>query len=153
MNDCIPKPFTPEDLYRALVKHAPTTSRTGGMLVDLSYLQRVSGSNETFMSEMVTTFLNTIPKSIIEIRSNVDSRDWQALARSIHKIKPSLSLMGLSQARETAARIEHDARDWDRRIAGEINGNRERQARAGRVEPDSGQPQAIEEWVRYRGIT
>lgn len=111
MNDCIPKPFTPEDLYRALVKHAPTTSRTGGMLVDLSYLQRVSGSNETFMSEMVTTFLNTIPKSIIEIRSNVDSRDWQALARSIHKIKPSLSLMGLSQARETAARIEHDARE------------------------------------------
>jgi CheY-like chemotaxis protein len=111
MNDCIPKPFTPEELFRALVKHAPATTKPGTASVDLSYLKRVSGSNETFLNELVTTFLNTIPKSITEIRGHVESRDWQALAHSIHKIKPSLSLMGLAQAREAAAKIEHDARE------------------------------------------
>jgi PAS domain S-box-containing protein len=114
MNDCIPKPFTPEDLFRALVKHAPPPSpepKINTPTIDLSYLQRVSGNNAEFMKEMVETFLETIPKSIQEIRDCLKSTDWLALARSVHKIKPSLSLMGLNSAREVAAKIEHDARE------------------------------------------
>jgi PAS domain S-box-containing protein len=125
MNDCIPKPFTPEDLFRALVKHAPTPAPTPVVAlpaektaatstrttVDLSYLQKISGNNEAFMKEMITTFLDTIPKSLTELRGLTDARDWKGLAGSIHKIKPSLALMGLTRARDTAARIEHDARE------------------------------------------
>jgi PAS domain S-box-containing protein len=113
MNDCIPKPFTPEDLFRALVKHAPATPSTNAApkSVDLTYLQRVSGNNEQFMSEMVTTFLDTMPKSILEIRTFAQDGDWSSLAKAVHKIKPSLTLMGLNTARESAAKIEHDARE------------------------------------------
>lgn len=113
MNDCIPKPFTPEDLFRALVKHAPPApvKTTTYESVDLSYLKRVSGNNEQFMSEMVATFLDTMPKSIEEIRSYTRGEDWSSLARTIHKIKPSLTLMGLNHARESAMKLEHDARE------------------------------------------
>jgi CheY-like chemotaxis protein/HPt (histidine-containing phosphotransfer) domain-containing protein len=113
MNDCISKPYTPEDLFRALAKHYPssTTARKNYESVDLSYLQRVSGNNEQFMTEMVATFLDTMPKSIQEIRDSVKSKDWSELAKAVHKIKPSLSLMGLHQARESAMKIEHDARE------------------------------------------
>jgi PAS domain S-box-containing protein len=114
MNDCIPKPFTPEDLFRALVKHAPAPvpeTSVGQPLVDLSYLQRVSGNNAEFMKEMISTFLETMPKSISEIHDCLKNDDWAALGSSIHKIKPSLSLMGLAAAREAAAKIEHNARE------------------------------------------
>ena len=113
MNDCIPKPFTPEDLFRSLVKHAPTLplAEKGYESVDLSYLQRVSGSDEKFMSEMVATFLDTMPKSILEIRTQAQNGEWSELSKSVHKIKPSLTLMGLNKARESAMKIEHDARE------------------------------------------
>lgn len=113
MNDCIPKPFTPEDLFRALVKHSSTSlaDDKGHEPVDLSYLQRVSSNNQEFIDEMVSTFIDTMPKSIQEIRSHANNGDWHSLATAIHKIKPSLSLMGLNRARETAAKIEHDARE------------------------------------------
>ena len=61
--------------------------------------------------EMVAAFLDTMPKAIAEIRTHIDGNDWASLAKAVHKIKPTLSLMGLGQARETAARIEHYAKE------------------------------------------
>jgi PAS domain S-box-containing protein len=111
MNDCIAKPFTPEDLFRALVKHAPGSAvdKKEFESVDLAYLKKVSSNDEQFMSDMVSSFLDSMPRSVAEIRVHTQSGDWSSLAKAVHKIKPSLSLMGLTQTRETAVRIEHDA--------------------------------------------
>lgn len=133
MNDCIPKPFTPEDLFRMLFKYNTfvRAGRTGPKAVkakeqpvvvnesstgdlediDLSYLKKVSGGNQEFINEMINTFLDAIPKALDEIRGNVTSKDWQGLAKAVHKIKPSLTMMGLAKSRDLGATIEESAKE------------------------------------------
>ncbi|HMJ68436.1 MAG TPA: ATP-binding protein [Cyclobacteriaceae bacterium] len=142
MNDCIPKPFTPEDLFRMLFKYsafvkvtrsqaaveqaiqkveeeskkgtvnvAATAGRSGLEKIDLSYLKKVTSNNDAFLSDMIGTFLEAMPKSVEEIRSNSASKDWEALARAVHKIKPSLAMMGLNKTRDVASLIEMSAKE------------------------------------------
>jgi PAS domain S-box-containing protein len=109
MNDCIPKPFTPEDLFRIFIKYYhPESGKVATALepLDLSYLKQVSNNNEDFIKEMIKTFLESMPKSIDEIQNHTQQKDWEALARSVHKIKPSLSMMGLKNTKELAIEIE-----------------------------------------------
>lgn len=112
MNDCIPKPFTPEDLFRILIKYYnPTTQATSSVTItfeplDLGYLKQVSGNSETFIREMIDTFRSTLPNTISEISTATNERDWERLAKSIHKIKPSLTMMGLHKTKELAMEVE-----------------------------------------------
>jgi PAS domain S-box-containing protein len=112
MNDCIPKPFTPEDLFRILIKYynptfeAVVDTPISFEPLDLSYLKQVSGNSETFIREMIDTFKSTIPKTISEIKAATDARDWERLAKSVHKIKPSLTMMGLNKTKEFLIEIE-----------------------------------------------
>lgn len=131
MNDCIPKPFTPEDLFRMLFKYS-TFVKSGRTItppvmpepieeapeapddfenIDLSYLKKVSGGNEEFIKDMVNTFIDTLPKSVEEIQGALNSGEWDALARAVHKIKPSLTMVGLSRTREIGALIEENAKE------------------------------------------
>ena len=138
MNDCIPKPFTPEDLFRMLFKYSTYARGSRSFVpdavktevaeppveevktvalknelenIDLSYLKKVSGGNESFVHDMINTFLDNMPKSIHEIRGNLASREWENLAKSVHKIKPSLTMMGLARTRELGAFIEESAKE------------------------------------------
>ena len=95
MNDCIPKPFTPEDLYNKLVRFKSGSNKTlppgekeasPKKIVDLAYLRNISNNNEKFIDEMIAAFIESIPKSIDEIRMNVEAGEWLALARAVHKL-------------------------------------------------------------------
>jgi len=115
MNDCIGKPFTPEELYDKLAPFyhlarkstpAKVVARHGKKITDLTYLKTISNNNHKFIQEMVQAFLQSIPKSIEEIRSNTQAQEWTMLARAVHKVKPSLTLIGLTTTREKAMKLE-----------------------------------------------
>lgn len=115
MNDCIPKPFTPEDLYNKLIRFKSGSKKTSPSAVrhvpptrhvDLAYLRNISNNNQEFLDEMVVAFLESIPKSIQEIKTNTEAKEWNSLARAVHKIKPSLTLIGLHASKEKALLLE-----------------------------------------------
>lgn len=109
MNDCIPKPFTPEDLFRILVKYyAPSTGESKNTLepFDLDYLRKVSNDNEGFVKEMISTFLDSMPKLVVDIRTQTQQKNWEQLARAVHKVKPSLAMIGLTKTKNLAVEIE-----------------------------------------------
>ncbi|MBS1682567.1 MAG: response regulator [Bacteroidetes bacterium] len=112
MNDCISKPFTPEDLYNKLSHYKKNEQRKieQSKTIDLSYLQKMSNNNKKFIDEMLSAFVESLPKSIDEITNYYNIKDWQALARAVHKLKPSLTLMGLHTAREQALVLEELAK-------------------------------------------
>jgi PAS domain S-box-containing protein len=122
MNDYLPKPFTPDDLYRKLFidqkispKHkirnkvAPKTKPVS-QLYNLDYLRSVSGNNEEFIREMVLTFTQTIPPLLMEMRQALTDSDWPKLARHAHQIKPSFTLMGLTELRSNILFIEENSK-------------------------------------------
>jgi HPt (histidine-containing phosphotransfer) domain-containing protein len=70
----------------------------------------MSNNNQKFIDEMLVAFLTSIPKGIEEINSFAESQEWDALARAVHKLKPSLTLMGLHSAKEQALLLEELAK-------------------------------------------
>lgn len=122
MNDYLPKPFTPDDLYRKLfidqkispkqkikTKAKPYTTPVN-QLYNLDYLRSVSGNNEEFIREMVLTFTQTIPPLLVEMKQALTESDWPKLARHAHQIKPSFTLMGLTGLRSDILFIEENSK-------------------------------------------
>ena len=122
MNDYLPKPFTPDDLYRKLFidqkispKHKIKSKANGkvkpaSQLYNLDYLRSVSGNNEEFIREMVLTFTQTIPPLLMEMKQALSDSDWPKLARHAHQIKPSFTLMGLTELRSNILFIEENSK-------------------------------------------
>lgn len=114
MNATVSKPFNPEDLFQVLIKYVGESANyevdSAATRVDLSYLRKVSNNNEEFVADMVTTFVATIPQAILEIEKQRDSENYREMEKAIHKLKPSLSMMGLKQLRERAVQIEEMVR-------------------------------------------
>ncbi|MBA4053870.1 MAG: hypothetical protein C0490_04085 [Marivirga sp.] len=119
MNDYLPKPFTPDDLYRKLFKELRITPKEkakkkqalpGSKLYNLDYLRSVSGDNEEFIREMVLTFTQTIPPVLVEMKVALQKKDWENLARMAHQIKPSFTLMGLNSLRSNILYIEENSK-------------------------------------------
>jgi signal transduction histidine kinase/DNA-binding response OmpR family regulator len=119
MDDYLPKPFTPDDLYRKLFtelkikpreKTRKKPSSTQAKHYNLEYLRSVSGNNEEFIREMILTFTESIPSQLKEMKKALDEGDWQKLARSAHQIKPSFTLMGLNSLRTSIVFIEENSK-------------------------------------------
>jgi PAS domain S-box-containing protein len=118
MNDYLPKPFTPEDLYHKLFKdlkirpsakpkqETKNTSQT----YNLDYLRSVSGNNAEFIQEMITTFMQTLPGVMEEMEKAVRDHAWEKLSRLAHQIKPSFTLMGLDAMRSRILFIEENGK-------------------------------------------
>ncbi len=120
MDDYLPKPFTPEDLYRKLFeelnikaskKEKKKTSKPKSSVYNLEYLRSVSGSNEDFIREMVSTFTQSIPPILNQIKTATEEGDWDTVARLSHQIKPSFTLMGITAVRNMVASIEEHSRE------------------------------------------
>jgi PAS domain S-box-containing protein len=113
MDNCIAKPFTPEDLFKIISQYTRKSNIPKIEIksevqpeFDLSYLRKVSNNNKGFIKEMMVTFLETMPISIKEIRMFLLQKEWDKLAGATHKIKASITLMGLHSAKESAIKIE-----------------------------------------------
>jgi PAS domain S-box-containing protein len=132
MNDCIAKPFTPEDLFGMLIKHMHTHESDETSLedipsrhrwVNLSYLRSVSNNDTAFIKEMIETFLVSMPRTLEEMHAFVEKKDWKSVGKTIHKIKPSLSMIGMHALKTHATELEelcnlekHDSRNLQSRM-------------------------------------
>jgi len=112
MNDCIAKPFTPEQLFGRLQKFKPVietrkiSKRTNGKTISLKYLKQASGQDAEFVQTMVRAMVISFPDSIMNIKQQLKDKNWLRLAESVHRIKSSLSMLGLEDFRRDASLIE-----------------------------------------------
>ena len=122
MNDCLTKPFMQEDLLKMLDKHLgkkfhivqsvtvkPSTDNKADK-IDFSYLEKVSGNNKSFIREIAEAFIKSIPTSIQELDKHSENENWVELARVAHKIKPSITLLGVHSLKDKIVRLEDEAK-------------------------------------------
>ena len=64
-------------------------------LYDLSKLNEIGRGDQVFVSKMMDLFIDTIPKSAIEILNAVENEDIKTLKTIIHTIKPSIETLGI----------------------------------------------------------
>ncbi len=114
MSDCIGKPFTPENLFSVLVKFSQLKLIKSELketvvpqkLIDLSHLEKISGGNNEFIRDIVSSFITAIPKTVDEIATLRVAKDWIQLEKVVHKIKPTLTMVGMGTTRDIAVEIE-----------------------------------------------
>ncbi len=120
MNYCVTKPFTQDDLMKVLSKYldkkmlrkskATSASRPAVSTdIDLSYLNKVSNGDQNFIREMTAAFLESTPKALDDLGTQLLERNWSQLAKVVHKIKPSVTLLGIHSLKEKIIQLEQEA--------------------------------------------
>lgn len=64
-------------------------------IVDLTYLETVCEGDKEFMQEMILAFVNAVPENMTEVKSLAAKAEWADVAKVAHKMKPSVTFMGI----------------------------------------------------------
>lgn len=78
--------------------------------IDLTYLNDIAGGDAEFMIDMIDIFIDQTPVYVEQLIAAISEKDWKMVGDIAHKIKPTLAFMGVDNAKDKMAEIEHNAR-------------------------------------------
>ena len=121
MNDYLSKPYDfnvlLEKLYLNLIENKgnlilppdlTTHEMTMEKLVNFNYLKDFADGDDTFIKDMVSIFLEKTPQTMALIVEANKNDDIKTLKEEIHKLKSSISLLGIIKASESVNSIEKE---------------------------------------------
>jgi HPt (histidine-containing phosphotransfer) domain-containing protein len=79
--------------------------------LDLSYLREMSGDSPEFIIEMIDLFKSQTPIYLSELEDAIAQKDWDKVASSAHKMKPTFTYVGREDVKDHLQGIEQGARD------------------------------------------
>jgi len=103
MDDYLPKPFIPADLFSKITTLATTTQNESATcdetsersLVDLTYLNDISDNNKEFEREMIDLFIQQAPAELENIEEAIRESNHAVIKEVAHKLKSSYSMLGV----------------------------------------------------------
>ncbi|MFK8162939.1 MAG: PAS domain S-box protein [Lewinella sp.] len=117
MNDYVTKPFEEKELFNTIARQlqwnmAPISNHESVIdnSYDLTKLKELSRGDEEFVDNMIEIFLQHTPPALEVIEQALATEDYDTLARVVHRIKPSIESMGISQLDGVAKDIERYAK-------------------------------------------
>lgn len=66
-------------------------------LVNLEYLESMTGGSPELVREMIDIFITQVPEFIIEMNDCYGKKDWKTLGMIAHKAKSSVAIMGMNE--------------------------------------------------------
>ncbi len=95
----------------------PTTKKGEAMSekrqVDWSVARQTCQGDEELLRDIISTFLDEIPRIMQTIRASIDVGDTTELQRAVHTLKGSLGHFGAHDAYQVANQLETQVRDGD----------------------------------------
>ncbi|MBC7566982.1 MAG: Hpt domain-containing protein [Pedobacter sp.] len=79
--------------------------------LDLSYLKEMSGDSPEFIIEMIDLFKSQTPIYLSELQDAIVQKDWDKVAATAHKMKPTFTYVGREDVKEHLQEMEQGARD------------------------------------------
>ena len=76
---------------------------------DLTYLREIANGSDVFIAQMLNLFIEQVPHSLMRIDTAMRNRDWPTLRAAVHKIKPSISFIGLHEIKDIVPKLEEYA--------------------------------------------
>ena len=104
MNDFITKPFAPNNLLSVIQKYVRNNSikieeiveNMNHPLIDQNRLHELYGDDKEYAADMIQTFLEEVVPDFSIIDELIVSNDKNSLVQHIHKLKPTLGMVGLT---------------------------------------------------------
>lgn len=132
MNGYIPKPFTQEELLSGLLKYytnesAVTTPKPAAIVkeeklipetplvsiretvTDLTFLSSFCDENRVRMKKYIDMYLAGIEENLKKVEDTYSRKDYPALSRIAHTMKPHFNYMGMGKAKKLSETIEEYA--------------------------------------------
>lgn len=75
-------------------------------LYSLDELNKITGGDDQFKGEMISLFISQSVTALEEISLYESQKNYQALFRTLHKMKPSVMVMGITMVTECIRAIE-----------------------------------------------
>jgi HPt (histidine-containing phosphotransfer) domain-containing protein len=79
-------------------------------MIDLSYLEQVSGGDKVFIHEILGMFLHQTMPDVRSLSATLQSGDYATLASLAHRCKSAIHMLGNQQANELIVTIEQNAK-------------------------------------------
>jgi HPt (histidine-containing phosphotransfer) domain-containing protein len=76
-------------------------------VTDLTYLTEASANNKFFLKEMIEIFLKQTPGLIGGLHQTSKEGDWTEFKKIMHKIKPSITMMGIHELEADIIKIDN----------------------------------------------
>ncbi len=121
MNDYLSKPFHPEALFKIITKYIGVEKKNNELakkeirnidkITNLTYLRSVCDGDLNFMNDMVQAFITNTPVAMNELQKASDHSDWEQVSKLAHKLKPSITFVGLEKAKSLIKKIEESAKE------------------------------------------
>ena len=91
----------------------PGEAMNENSLVDWSIARETVQGDEELLRELVSTFLDELPRLMQSMRAALEAHDAKSLQRHAHTLKGALGHFGAADSYETALRVEVCGRDGD----------------------------------------
>lgn len=121
MNDYIPKPVDENRLYDTIISlikrpinvfensFSEQLDKSDQIkYVDMSYLYKITKSNPKLIAEMIHVYLQQTPLMVKAMKESLLKNDWHTLKATVHKMIPSITIMGLQEDLYNTAKKIHE---------------------------------------------
>lgn len=110
INDFLTKPFDPKALYKVITKYLSVSPAQQTKMyvdgIDQRRLQQLYSNDYEHLNEMFQIFLRNTPVAIQAMDKAMRAKDWRALEREVHKVKPTFAMVGLQKITQMAGNLE-----------------------------------------------
>jgi CheY-like chemotaxis protein len=129
MNDWLGKPFQEPVLFATISKNIrkeqlmnlnitkPAAKSKQAIeqekLYDLSIVEAISGGDKLFIQRMLLLFLETVPKTLTEMKNAADKGDWLMLSKQAHKLKSTIDSMCIVSLKQAVREVETGSKRGD----------------------------------------
>ncbi len=76
-------------------------------MIDLSFLEKITGGDVLKIKKYISMYLSTVPEIYELMSENVNQENWSSLASNVHFIKPQTGFMGFESLKLILIEIEH----------------------------------------------
>jgi PAS domain S-box-containing protein len=117
IDSVLSKPFLPADMIKSLNKYFELREKTGPATennlqllpeLDNDSIRSIYGNNAAYMRESFKLFIDGNQENMTGIFEAIDKKDIDKASMLIHKLKPSLMMIGLEKEREKIKNLDKE---------------------------------------------
>lgn len=82
-----------------------------GQFTDLTYLNDFSGGDKSFIKEMITLFVNSVPEELKKLQQAIAQQNWQEAYMILHPLKTNVNFMGINSIKDKVLKAEQLAKN------------------------------------------
>lgn len=97
-------------IYIAPVTKKKIVLKTDYIHINLESFREITFDDTDIQKEIISAFIEILNEYIIVLNTEFPNKNWESLFQATHKIKPNISMFGISKLEATILKLENNFR-------------------------------------------